>query len=115
MVPARMRGSSRFRLRVAWSLGLAGLVAVLLALAGYRWSLAELVRVEHELQAGRPGPARARLARLKGLGLGGVEAEYWRGACAEAQGQVDAALAIWAGIPAGSSRFPNATIRRARL
>ncbi len=47
--------------------------------------------------------------------LGGIETEYWRGACEEAEGHPDAALAIWASIPRGSSRFANATLRRARL
>src|SRR5579883_2399274 len=72
-------------------LGLAGLAAVLVGVAGYGWSRAELVRVEHDLQAGRPAAARARLRRLTALGLGGVEAKYWRGAVAEAEGQVDTA------------------------
>src|SRR3954469_5975343 len=92
--PARSRGSAPRRRRVAWSLGLAGLATVLLALAGYRWSHAELVRAEQERKAGQAAAARARLARLAKLGLGGVETRYWLGACAEAEGQVDAALSI---------------------
>jgi tetratricopeptide (TPR) repeat protein len=71
--------------------------------------------VESDVKGGHPDSARARLARLKMLGLGGVETDYWLGACQEVQGEFDAALATWARIPPGSPRFANATLRRARL
>ena len=70
-----------------------------------RFSCAEAGRVQQQTAG---GPAHDAYYRL----LTELEPDpqaLWR----EAQGQVDAALAIWAGIPAGSSRFPNATIRRA--
>src|SRR5579883_1187181 len=101
--------------RLAGWLGLASLLAIVLGLAGYRWSRAELQRVEREINEGRIGAAQARLARLSALGLGGVEADYWRGVCAETQGQVDEALATYAAIPPGSARYANAALRRAHL
>src|SRR5262249_21873280 len=110
----RVRTVSLLRLGIM-GVGLAGLVAILVVMIGNRWSVAELQRVEREVKGGQIAAARARLARLALLGFGGVETDYWLGACAEAEGQVDAALAIWARIPAGSSRFANATVRRARL
>jgi tetratricopeptide (TPR) repeat protein len=100
---------------LAWWLVLAGLAAVAFWVAGEQWLRAELGRVEHEVQAGQIASARSRLGRLSALGLGGVEARYWRAACEEAEGQTDAALATWAAIPRGSKRFANASLRRARL
>ncbi len=108
----RRRSSPR---RLAWLLGLTGLAAVVGWLGIDRWSRAELVRVEHEVKRGEIGAARGRLDRLELLRLGGVEAQYWRAACAEAVGDVDTALSTWGRIPAGTSRFANATLRRARL
>src|SRR5262249_23939431 len=111
-------GSRRTVPRVLWFvgwLGLAALAAAVLGLGGYRWSRAELQRVEREIKDGHLGAARSHLARLSALGLGGVEADYWRGACEEAEGQVDAALATYATIPPGSSRYANAALRRAHL
>jgi tetratricopeptide (TPR) repeat protein len=106
---------TRLRVRVAWSLILAALAAVVLWVAGDRWLRAELGRVEREVQAGQIVVARSRLGRLSALGLGGVEARYWRGVCEEAEGQTDAALTTWAAIPPGSKRYANASLRRARL
>ena len=60
----------------------------------------ELVRVEHELQTGRRGAARARLTRLETWGFGGIETRYWRGACAEAEGHFAAAQELNARIGA---------------
>src|SRR5262245_60483002 len=90
--PARRRIPPRAR----WIVGGLGLAGALLGLGGYRWSLAELARAQRELKAGQPAAARARLERLAAMGLGGVEARYWRGACQEEQGQFDAALATYA-------------------
>ena len=109
------RGAVRRPRRLAWLLGLTGLAAVLTWVGVDRWARGELMRVERELKRGEIGAARVRLDRLGMLRLGGLEAEYWRGACEEAEGDVDAALALWGRIPAGSSRFANATLRRARL
>jgi enediyne biosynthesis protein E4 len=111
----RAGGPRPLRRRLAWWLGLAGLAAALVWLGVERWSRAELGRVEREIKRGEVRAARARLDRLGLLGLGGVEAAYWRGACAEAEGDVDGALAAWSRIPEGTSRFANATLRRARL
>jgi tetratricopeptide (TPR) repeat protein len=101
--------------RLVGSLALVGLAALTLVLAGYSWSLAEVGRVERDVKAGRVAAARARLEWLARLGLWGVEVRYWRGACEEAEGRVDAALETWAAIPRGSARFANAAIRRAQL
>jgi tetratricopeptide (TPR) repeat protein len=103
------------RLKAAWALGFAGLAAIVLWVAGDQWLQGELKRIEREIQAGQVGSARSRLSRLSALRLGGVEAQYWRGACEEAEGRVDAALATWAAIPHDSSRYANASLRRARL
>ena len=101
--------------RALW-FGLVGLIAMgLLWVAGYRWLQGELGRVESEVHAGQIGPARSRLARLRTLGLGGFEAHYWRAVCDEAEGHFDSALAAWAAIPPDSSRYANASLRRARL
>ncbi len=113
--PRRRFGTSSLRVRLVGGLVLAGLTAAILALAGSAWSTAELGRVEREIHAGRIASARARLKRLGMLGLGGVEARYWRGACEEAEGRTDAALVTWASIPPGSPRFANAVVRRAQL
>jgi tetratricopeptide (TPR) repeat protein len=102
-------------LRIASWLGLATLVSVLATLAAYRWSLGELVRVEQEIKAEQFAAARERLERLGRMGLGGVEAQYWRGASAEAEGNVNLALKTWAAIPRGAPRYANALLRRARL
>jgi hypothetical protein len=93
----------------------AGLVAIVALIVGYGWYQSELRRAEQEIKLGQVGSARVRLTRLSKLGLGGVESSYWLGACAEAEGRVDAALAIWAGIPASSSWYMTTTLRRARL
>ena len=109
--------ATRRKLRrwLAWVSCLAGVAAVALWLGADRWARAELTCVEREIKSGEVGAARVRLDRLGRLKLGGVEAVYWRGACAEAEGDVEGALAAWSRIPAGSSRFANATLRRARL
>jgi tetratricopeptide (TPR) repeat protein len=114
-MPARWRAAAAGPRRLVWLLGLMGLAAVAVGIGVDRWSRAELARVEREIKQGHPGAARVRLDRLAKVGLGGVETEYWRGACAEAEGDVEGALAAWSRIPAGSSRFANATLRRARL
>jgi tetratricopeptide (TPR) repeat protein len=103
------------RLKVAWALGLAGLTTIVLWVAGDKWLRGELRRIEREIQAGQVASAQSRLSRLSTLRLGGAEAQYWRGACEEAEGHVDAALATWAAIPRDSSRYANASLRRARL
>ena len=113
--PVERRGSASRLRRLAWFLGLSGLAAVVVWFGGDRWSRAELGRIEREIKQGQSGAARVRLDRLVMLGLGGIEADYWRGACAEAEGDVEAALAVWDRIPPGSSRYANATLRRARL
>jgi enediyne biosynthesis protein E4 len=101
--------------RALW-FGLAGLIALgLLWIAGYQWLQGELGRAEIEVHSGQIGPAKSRLARLRSLGLGGVETHYWRAACDEAEGNFDSALATWAAIPPESSRYANASLRRARL
>src|SRR5438445_8717834 len=86
---------------IVWLLGLAGLAAIPLGIAGQRWAQAELRRAEQEVEAGQVRSAAARLSRLAKLGLGGTETTYWLGACEEAEGRVDAALATWARIPVG--------------
>ncbi len=70
---------------------------------------------EEEVKGGQIDSARARLQRLARLRLGGAELDYWLGACEEAEGHIDAALAAWARIPVGSSRFADAALDRARL
>src|SRR5262245_48413077 len=111
----RVRGAAWRRRAIALFLGLAGLAAAVLGIGGFRWIQAELARSEREIHQGQIGPARARLDRLAMFGLGGHERNYWLGACEEADGHASAALALWARIPPDSSRFANATIRRARL
>src|SRR5437016_2467854 len=86
--PGRSRRVAPRMPRLVGCLGRAALAAAVLGLAGYRWSRAELQQVERAIKDGRLAAARARLARLSALGLGGVEADYWRGACEEAEGQV---------------------------
>ena len=88
---------------------------MLIGLIAKRWSVAELQLVEREIKGGQVSAARARLARLAQLRLGGTEVGYWVGACEEADGHIENALSAWAQIPKDSSRFPNATLRRARL
>ena len=112
--PVRQRPVSIGR-RWLIALGLTALTAVLMGIFGYRWFTAQFKHVEVEVKTGQAKAARARLSWLTTLGLGGVEGKYWLGACEEAEGHVDQALAIWARIPRGSSRFANATVRRARL
>jgi enediyne biosynthesis protein E4 len=113
--PIVSRASSPRYLRVAWSLVVAVVAAMVVGIVGYGWSQSELRRAEQEIKAGQVGTGRARLTRLSKLGLGGVESDYWLGICAETEGRVDAALAKWAGIPVGSSWYVNATLRRAHL
>ena len=112
--PVRPRLAS-IRRRWFLSLGLIVLAAVLIGIIGYRWYNDELKRVEVEVKGGHAKAARARLSRLTRLGLGGIEVNYWLGACDEVEGHVDRALVAWASIPPGSSRFVNATLRRSRL
>ncbi|MHB1559608.1 MAG: FG-GAP-like repeat-containing protein, partial [Isosphaeraceae bacterium] len=106
---------ARTRPRLALGVLLAVLTGVALWLSGEQWVQAELGRVERDVQAGRIAAARSRLDWISALHLGGVEARYWRGACEEAEGKTDAALATWAAIRPGSARHANACIRRARL
>ncbi len=96
-------------------LGLTVVAAILVGMIGKRWSVAELQLVEREIKGGQVSAARARLTRLAQLRLGGTEVKYWVGACEEADGHIEKALSAWAQIPKDSSRFPNATLRRARL
>ncbi len=110
-----VEATTRTRVKFAWWLVLAGVAAIVLWVAGDEWLRRELGRVEREIQAGRIDSARSRLQRLSALGLGGVEARYWRGACEEAEGQFETSLATWAEIPPGSKRYANACLRRARL
>jgi hypothetical protein len=84
-------------------LGLAGVAAILLGIAGQRWYQAELQQAQREIRGGEVRSARARLSRLAKLGQGGAETDYWLGACEEAEGHIDAALATWARIPHGST------------
>ena len=72
-------------------------------------------RAEQEVKVGQIHAARARLERLARLGQGGAELDYWLGACEEADGHIDAALAAWGRISVVSPRFPQAAFDRARL
>jgi enediyne biosynthesis protein E4 len=103
-----------WRPRMIW-LGLAALIALPAAFCAFWWYQAELRRVEFELKLGQHRSARARLSMLAMLGLKSTELDYWRGVCAEAEGRVEEALAIWGRIRPGSTRFANAVLRRARL
>jgi tetratricopeptide (TPR) repeat protein len=103
------------RRRWMFWLGLAALGAVPLALCALWWYQSELKHVERELKGGQHRSARDRLSRLTTLGLKSTEIDYWLGACEEAEGHVDPALAIWGRIRPGSPRFANAVLRRARL
>ncbi len=114
-VPIAERGSSPPYLWVAWSLVGVVVAAVAVGIVGYGWYQSELKRAEQEIKAGQVSPARVRLTRLSKLGLGGVESDYWLGICAEAEGRVDAALAMWTGIPKDSAWYVDATLHRARL
>ncbi len=98
-------------------LGIVGLSALVgLGVLGVRgWRQGEFARVEREIKGGRVASAQARLDRLKSLGLGDVEADYWQAACHEARGEYDLALELWGRIPADSHRHANAVLRRARL
>src|SRR3954468_17027535 len=103
--PARAILEPPRRLGIVLCLGLAILTAVLVSITGTWWCQSEIQRAETEVKGGQIGSARARLERLARLGLGGAEIDYWLGACEEAEGHVDAALAAWARIPVGSPRF----------
>jgi hypothetical protein len=98
-----------------WGIFLAGLAAALAVVSGSWWYQGEIRRIQQEVKQGQITSARGRVDRLARLGLGRDEADYWRGACEEAGGEVDAALATWARIPAGSSRHADAALRRAQL
>src|SRR4029077_1709531 len=95
--------------------GLAILTAILVWITSGWWCQSEIQRAEEEVRGGQIDSARARLVRLARLGLGGAELDYWLGACEEGKGHVDAALAAWARIPVGSTRFADAALDRARL
>ena len=97
-----MRSQRLVSIRSRWFCLGTALTAVLIGIIGYRWFTAQFKRVEVEVKAGQAKAARARLSWLTMLGLGGVEGKYWLGACEEAEGHVDQALAIWARIPIGS-------------
>ncbi len=100
---------------VGWSLVLAVLAAAVVGFVGHGWSQSEIRRAELEISGGQAGAAKVRLTRLSRLGLGGVECDFLLGACAEAEGRVDAALALWAGIPEGSEWHASAMLHRARV
>jgi tetratricopeptide (TPR) repeat protein len=87
----------------------------MVVLAGYGWWRAELARAGQEIGAGRSAAARARLERLAALGLGGTESRFWLGACEQAEGHIEGALALWASIPRTSARYAAAALSRARL
>jgi tetratricopeptide (TPR) repeat protein len=108
--PVAAIGRRGFLVVTLLCLSIGGLVA-----SGTIWYRAELARAESEIKSGQPSAARARLSRMTALGLRGLEVQYWLAACAEAEGRVDEALERWAKIPRDSSRYVNATLRRARL
>src|SRR6266536_3580678 len=106
--------------RSRWAIGLG---AGALALAATAWGLAravddwraqaELASARREVAAGQFATARSRLERLKARQPGWNEVDYLRGACAEGEGDLVAALAAWSRIPAGSPYAGRAASLRA--
>jgi len=98
------------------------MIGVILASAGWgltwaigRWrSSAELDRALAEMAAGRPEPARARLARLTERWPGRDEVEYRLAICESILGHADAAIDAWGRVPADSTLAPAAELARGR-
>jgi hypothetical protein len=108
---------SRLRPRLLWFLlGLAGL----LVLAWPAWRnyterqiRAELDSAEREMKSGFYAKARRRLASLATRYPGRGEVEYQLGLCEAGYDHIDAALAAWSRVPAGSPFSGRALLLRA--
>ena len=107
---------SKGRRWLVWLLGLSGLAAGVAWFAGDRWSRAELVRVEREIKDGRTAAARVAAGR----GWRGWVSAGWRRSTGEAPARRRRGTSMrrWRSgrrVPPGTSRYANATLRRARL
>jgi thioredoxin-like negative regulator of GroEL len=106
------------RRRRAYVLAALGVVVVSWGIA---WAVAEgrdradLERANREIAEGRFGAARRRLARLSARRPGRDEVEFPLGYCEAAAGNLDAALAAWARVPAGSPLAPRAALFQAQV
>jgi tetratricopeptide (TPR) repeat protein len=76
---------------------------------------AELARANREIAEGQFRAARRRLARLSARRPGRGEVEFPLGYCAAAEGNLDAALAAWARVPAGSPLAARAALFQAQV
>jgi thioredoxin-like negative regulator of GroEL len=96
-------------------------LGLLLVFWGIAWVVAEgrdradLERANREIAQGDFGGARRRLARLSARRPGRAEVEFPLGYCAAAAGDLDAALAAWARVPAASPLAPRAALLQAQV
>src|SRR3954471_23779945 len=83
-----------------------GLVVVALVVAlrdrEARWYRAELDRAKREMAEGLYHTAQERLAGLSACWPGRGDVEYHLGLCERSRGRIEAALAAWKRVPAGS-------------
>ncbi len=84
------------------------------AFEGWRYR-AELRQAGEQVASGQYDRAAPTLRDLANRWPGQGEPDYLLGACEEAAGRVDEALAAWGRVPWGSDPGPRAALRRAKL
>ncbi len=110
------------RLKAWLRSGIVLALCVIVSIGWVSWKSYELRRVqaglgeaEQDLAAGRPHRARERLIALVGRSRLDPRVLYQLGVCEESLGHGQAALDVWARVPAGSSDAPRARLASGRV